>query len=1330
MTQYKQLSYIAKAITAGLLTTGVLFSATTQAAVSQAPLSLTEGVAPNLIVTIDESTSMDSAYVPDGLGHTGERRFRANTFNAMAYNPAITYKIPPSFQRNGDEKSLSTSFDSAYYNGFKPKSGEAKNLASDYSVAYTVRIRDTETTVTHPSIRNPEYDFRCGIKTARLTKKNQTHTCTGDPQHGYSAWDADELDNWQTRTGEITITRTGDSSCTAVMKAGGITINNVPCSSSYVSKEKAYYYIADLTKTSVPAYYYVADKNFGASADNNNDSLSADSSGSNADCKAWESCYRLVFVTATSGQLRADDIASGRDERQNFANWYSFYRSRSLATISAASLAFYDLSTSTRMTWQNLSDCKQLNKANSTRCGDNRFREYSKEQRGEFYHWMQNMRMNNATPLPTAMRRAGEFLRTDDTAWHAYPNNSNKQNTAKNTYSCRPSYHVMMTDGLWQTNIDRASDITHRDSYTFNLPEGKGAYPAGSYTQIYANDESSTSVVTVADVAMNYWATDLRPTLDNKVPGYIPYKNSNSAIEFWDPRNNPATWQHMTNFIMGLGLTNALNNPDIPWEGSTYEGEGYKKLKAGTVAWPPASTGSSNNVYDLWHAAINSRGEFFSVDSPDAMVQAFNNILNRIASRKSTAAAPATSNSLEADVISDPDNPQDRLVSYSYQSSFDNTEDWVGDLKMVKTWRQWVSDSEGGGGFESHSEDVWTASKKTPSLDKRKLYMAGTGSNGLQDFTTSNASTQLKNYLNINPEVGAIDNRWEDRLNYLRGDRTKEGDGANQFRKRTHLLGDFLASQPAVVKRAQYLERFSNTLEGNTKYTDFVEKMSSRAARIYIGGNDGMLHAFDASADADGGTETFAFVPTAVFPNLNKLTGKNYTHHYYVDGSPEVADVYDHDTGNWKTILVGTLRAGGKGLFALDITTPGQEKLLWEFDEFNYQSNAGHKNGMVGPGYSFPKPTIARLHNGRWAVVTGNGYEGANTANGKAALYIIDAMTGKLTKSLEVESSTKTANGLSSPRLADFDGDGVADYAYAGDLHGNLWRFDLFGTGASTNRDLVDGPIYGDKNSAATDGFKVSYAGKPMFTAKASKDNAVQPITAAPSLSRHPSGNGYLVILGTGKYFEDGDKTGTETHAQSLYAIWDEKTKAETTGATGMPIERDSLVGQSIKETNLDAKGLASGLDRKARTLSDNAVSYYDAAGNISKKGWYLDLEANSTYEGEMMIENMRVLGRDTLLISTLVPNDDPCAHGAGNWLYALNPATGGRTLHHAFDTRIKNPDGSYTLVSAIKLGNEGGLSLGQDELGITAFGENINLGNNGRLRGNRAGSWRFIPDP
>lgn len=1270
MTQRNRVTFLTKTVTAGLLGSGVLFSATTQAAVSQAPLSLTEGVAPNMLLTLDDSGSMRFAFSPDAISNLQDtKRAKSSDFNPMYYNPNVIYEIPPFFNANGNEIKLETSFEKAWNNGFNT-SAKSVNLNNGYRVGWDIPITDSPTDYSYTNStnysgagiiyrlgKNNSDDFSCSVN---LSSDNSYKHCT-------------------TPAGiTITITRGRNNSAANCRVTSTAWSGRIGCSRTG-NRNSNYYYSpssSDLEEISIHAYYYTYDES---------------RSGCNKS-KDNDNCYKINLVS--------------KDEQQNFANWYSFYRNRALTTLSSAAVSFYNLSSDIRLSWQALTNCDAFG-TEASGCGNNKIQPYSTSHRGNLYSWLASMKFDGGTPLRLAMDRAGKFLQTNKVWDKDLLNNAN--NNAQNRYACRPSYHILMTDGMWNGADASIQNLLH-DNESFTLPDGM------QYTAARPYKDSTDN--TLADIAMHYWATDLS-NLGNKVPAHVPYKNTDPQKEYWDPRNNPATWQSMSNFIVGLSLSSSLNNHNIPWSDTTHEGIGYENLLS-TQDWPAAESDSSNNVYDLWHAAINSRGEFYSADSPESMVQAFNSILTRIASRKSTAAAPATSNSLETD--GDEKDPQDRFVTYSYQSSFDNTEDWVGDLKKVKTYRTWKPDGKGGGSFETSTEDIWSASSLLQG--ERTVKMAGP--NGLQKFTTEHADTRLQNWLNINPETGVVDNRWQDRLNYIRGVRSHEGEGSTDFRKRSSLLGDFLASQPAVVQRPQYLELFSNRLEDNKQYTSFIDTTQNRAGRIYIGGNDGMLHGFD-TAD---GKETFAFIPTAVFPNLNKLTGKNYTHHYYVDGSPEVADVYDHDAGQWKTILVGTLRAGGKGLFALDITDPEAVKLLWEFDEFNYQSNAGHKSGMVGPGYSFPKPTIARLHNGRWAVVTGNGYEGANTNNGKAALYIIDAITGKLTKTLEVESPTKAPNGLSTPRLADFDSDGVADYAYAGDLHGNLWRFDLLGAGASPDRDLSTGPIYGNKNSTA-DGFKLAYGNKPMFTASVSVDDThSQPITAAPSLTRHPSGNGYLVIFGTGKYFEDADKTGTETHPQTLYAIWDQKTKAETTNTTDMPINRTSLVEQTITQTNLIAEGKSSGLERVARTLSNNAVSYYDTNGNVSKKGWYLNLAANGSYEGEMMIENMRVLGRDTLLISTLVPNDDPCAHGAGNWLYALNPATGGRTLHHAFDTRIKNPDGSYTLVSAIKLGNEGGLSLGQDELGITAFGENINLGNNGRLRRNRAGSWRFIPDP
>lgn len=137
------------------------------------------------------------------------------------------------------------------------------------------------------------------------------------------------------------------------------------------------------------------------------------------------------------------------------------------------------------------------------------------------------------------------------------------------------------------------------------------------------------------------------------------------------------------------------------------------------------------------------------------------------------------------------------------------------------------------------------------------------------------------------------------------------------------------------------------------------------------------------------------------------MTARGYqggAHQFYVDGSPVVADAFFG--GAWHTVLIGSLRAGGKGLFALDVTDPANIKLLWEIGV----------DQEPDLGYSFPKPTVARLHNGKWAVVTGNGY---SSLNDKAALLIIDLETGAITRKLEVTGRTGVPNGLSSPRLAD-----------------------------------------------------------------------------------------------------------------------------------------------------------------------------------------------------------------------------------------------------------------------------------------------------------------------
>lgn len=1180
----------------------LLNAADAYATVSQSPLSLTIGVPPNIILTLDESGSMSWGYVPDGAlssvisGSNITRLYAANAFNPMYYTPNTKYSIPPFFNENGDEIELSTSFTAAPINGFRPGDGTL-----DLSNYYRPTGREYRMpNGAHNRLNGPSADFQVTI----TFNSNETKKVTS----------AAGIEFEVTRSG-----RSGNRNYTCEILQSGpvLDTSDFSCTrdgNEYTARTPAYYYSFDSTLT-----------------------------GCN-NATSEPGCHKLVFVKDS--------------EKQNFAIWYSFYRTRALATLSAVSMAFSQLSPAVRLSWQDLARCTTLNGGNSSLCKDNKFRQYDALHKGQFYSWLKDIYFNSGTPLPAAMKRAGEFLEKD-VAWHKYPNsrNTSDRNTDENTYACRASYHILMTDGMWNETTTDPSSFRH-DNATFTLPDNKsydGKHP-------YQDDTAST----LADLAMHYWATDLNLNLGNKLPPLIPFKNKdNSTAEYWDPRNDPASWQHMSNFIMGLGLTSTLNSAGIPWAGSTHQGAGYQALLAGTKDWPKASSSSSNNVYDLWHAAINSRGEFFSADSPEAMVQAFDDILSRIGDSQSTAARPA----VNSGTVSADENDNGKLITVSYRTSYDSEDNWSGDVERFETgW-----DVKSGTFKETRA---WSAKSQAFNWQTRTIQIAdSTSNNGLMDFEWANAGSSettgtLAYWLSRDPENSNVkDNKGEQRLNYLRGNRDGEG---TTLRKRSSVLADFYASTPAVVAGPRNLVGFSDRLEDNTAYTEFVVSIADREPRLYVGGNAGMLHGFNAKT----GVEEFAFIPSAVFPKLNRLTGANYSHEFYVEGSPTVADVFDGT--EWRTILVGTLKAGGKSIFALDITHPGEEKLLWEFDDSSLPDDAA-----VKMGYSFSQPTIARLHTGTWAVVFGNGYESAKHNNGKAALFIVDAMEGALLNSLEVTGTDGIANGLSTPKLADYNADGVADYAYAGDLQGNIWRFDLLRNGRDE-----DAPFTRDDDSDdASDDFEVGFGGEPLFSAISSNNGNSQPITSAPSLVLHPTGVGYLVIFGTGKFFETSDKDGDKTMPQTVYGIWDKQTRGEE--ASDPNISRSSLQEQEI--TTQTTVGL-DGTTRQGLVISANNVQWQASPTQAAQNGWHLDLRQS---QGEMVVENMSQLGR-TVFFQSLIPNDDPCGDGATNWTFAINPFTGGRTPQNSFDYRPTTDVGT-TNISAIRQDGEGGGTLSQN---------------------------------
>lgn len=1287
--------------------------------VSQKPLVLNETVAPNLILTIDDSGSMRWAFVPDNIsGLSTNRRVKSSDFNPMYYNPSVTYRIPTRYDSNGNISTTpySTSFTTAYNNGFNTGRG-TYNLSNDYratwsydptgSLASNTSYGFSSTSNRFAANPAPDYYFASGNFTGP-TANNGTQTQT--------------INNVT-----FTVTRTTNGCTASISAPTGFTAVNCSRSSNTYSVTTN-----DTRQTGVAAYYYVFD------------STLTSCTATVANRRGDDNCYRRVIVSSSSGKQRADDTASGTDERQNFAIWYSFYRNRALATLSAAQIAFANLPPEVRLTWQSLGNCTNFN-GTSTACKDNRLREYTNAHKGQLFSWFQDPPFDQGTPLRIAMQRAGEFLK-NPVAWHKYPNDSSQTNNTGNTYACRPSYHIMMTDGIWNGGYTAPVDTLRSDNSSFTMSGGT------SYNGSRAPFADATEQ-TLADLAMHYWATDLNPNLANNLSPYLPFRNDNATTQFWDPRNDPATWQHMVNFTMGLGLSSSLAQTGLEWDPTkgTFGGTGYDNLKNGSRNWPAASADSVNNVYDLWHAAVNSRGEFFSVDSPDAMVQAFVDILNRIADRTISASRPAVA----ASFVSDTDGSSIQSNVYATQFS---SQDWSGQLSKTLL---------SANGQATEQWNIQTANQSL-SPSSRKIVMAAPSntSTGLKDFTWSNLGTSLQPPFNINPDslVNAQDGRGEQRVAYIRGDRSGEGDLTPSFRKRNArtVFGDIVNSSPAVVGTPTYLAYLADAIEnpqGNRTtykgYAAFREankkpatgNTTGRREMIYVGGNDGMLHGFNTST----GQEEFAFVPTEVIKNLYRLTGQNYSgagHRYFVDGSPVVRDVYFGDTEGWRTVLIGTLRAGGRAMFALDITNPQQIKLLWEFDT--------SKDADLG--YTFAQPEIVRLHTGEWAVLQANGYD---SANDRAALLIIGIKSGNLIKKITVptitENNVTLPNGLSSVRGADNNGDGLVDYAYAGDLQGNMWRFDLVRASDSTDTPTSGDPFSRTNTEVASttkDHFKLAYGDRPLFVAR-DKAGKRQPITIQPSLVRHPSSYGYLVLFGTGKYFEASDASVDTSRAMSLYGIWDRKTKRQKTSATtsiagsrftsgtstGRLMEQsftlqqnNAVIGDANQSATRDVRLLSEGLPQWYRTPASNEtlnVPSDDSA--VNHWGWALDMAVNNTREGELIVSNMSASG-SILLFSSLIPNQDPCQAGADTWLYAIDAHNGSRTRFNVLDLngdRMVNSRDQYDskVVSGMRFPALGGFTLapGNKVFGSSGAADPATVGDGPNSSGRQ--SWHIVPE-
>jgi len=513
--------------------------------------------------------------------------------------------------------------------------------------------------------------------------------------------------------------------------------------------------------------------------------------------------------------------------------------------------------------------------------------------------------------------------------------------------------------------------------------------------------------------------------------------------------------------------------------------------------------------------------------------------------------------------------------------------------------------------------------------------------------------------------LGSSDTERMNIVNYLRGDGSLEVDSGGSYRNRDTPLGDIVDSQPVYVGVPDANQFIGQTFTGSDTFTTFVSDEGSRAKQIYIAANDGMLHAFNAGT----GAETFAYIPGAVITSgagtaagYKSLASTDYgsvstPHQFYNDGELTVADVYQSSgSGSWHTVLVGTTGRGpAKAIYALDVTDPTNVSFLWE----RSASDSDDIGQMVG------KPVIAQTANASWSVLIGNGY---NSKNNKAALLKFDLFSGALTT---YATDSSTDNGLAAPAVWMSDpGTGVSTTAYAGDLKGRVWSFDI-----------------SKSNGKATQ----------LFTATDSGGTA-QPITAGMLAGKNPTNGDVWLFFGTGKYLSSDDLTvNSSTQTQTWYGLIVSSSNNKLATLSG----RSSLVQRSIVAET--AGTTTPTLTLPARLVTSSA----DATSVGNKAGWYIDLLAPTgangaaVTQGERMVTPNQFQG-NLLLGTTRIPvATDICNPSGRGWIMALDPFTGTNPSSSFFDL---NGDG---VIDASDMVTSGGKTYPAAGVGFSSLPNN-----------------------
>lgn len=1209
---------------------------------ARAPIGflLAAPVKPNMMFILDDSGSMQWSYLGDEvLAHRYENAvgYRSAQCNRIYYNPAVRYPLP---LRSDGTPYPAPAFGAAPFDGFR-----AGSVTVDLGSAFM----------------------------AWRSAQSQP-----PPPAGHTA------DCW-----------TSVASC-ATSAAG---LPNLP--------EPAHYYV------------YTGDQP-GHLGDNSGDDHCKESGTDGARLPHW----RKVIVGDRSGP-------GGSDERQNFANWFSFHRTRILAMKTAVGRAFSQLDASYRVGLSTISEPG----TSSSSPGFLHVGDFSGEHRSRFYDKLYQTIPVGSTPLRAALAKAGRL----------YAGKLLTGSEDPVQYSCQRHYAILSTDGYWNTQAESASygpkqidgrtDVGNvdrqlprpmydgsatarpyrmatltvglrRDYPSFDYSGTHGisidgrqvlagqaylrhvdqadlaaeaeqlasiiasritlggyrAYPErnqvhilapasageiGSVPQIDSESSMPLSVTafgpasdgprganTLADVAAYYFETDLRhPALGNCGTTGQLCEDNVPAI----PGQRGGPHQHMITHTLGLGANGTLSHRD-DYESATV-GD-FRRIVDGTLDWPDPIFGpGAERIDDLWHAAVNGGGRYFNASSPESLAQALAGTMAAI--RATTAAAAATATSSQ-----EPSTGDNLLFSSRYRSLY-----WDGELEARRID---LADGSVLPGV-AWSAAAQLAARIGRDADTRKILIPAAGAlNGLKDFAWAEltaderallialcpgtAARRFSHCAQMGNEEQALAGGRR-LVGYLRGQTLHEDRPENAerlFRKRELVLGAPINAQPVHVGPPAF--RYADE-----HYAEFRDRIAAgRRAMVYLAANDGMLHAFDAAT----GHEHWAFLPTGVLPQLWRSADPAFATNfrYLLDGTPVVGDacplapVRSCTAAEWRTLLVAGVGAGGREYYALDITQPEQPAYLWRFS-VDDDPDLGHAT---------VRPLITKRRDGRWVVIISSGINNIDPGSGRGVLFVLDAATGQLLQRIDTGAGSRADPAGLGQLNAWVDNllDNTAERLYAGDLLGNLWRFD------------ISAPLPANGAEA-------------VLLARFVRDGVAQPVTTRPELSMVRVGGTSiaLVSVATGRWL--GVSDGKDTSVQSLYTLKDPLTAAGLGDVRASP----AMVRQQIMSGDTDGQ----------RTITRHPVDFSTAAG------WFLDFDARPGSGERVNLDIEQQLG--VLRVVTNVPDPQACRPQAEGWLYTFNyvdgsylPLPGNRTVA----TRVSQS----AMVAGVR-----GLRLGQSSV-------------------------------